>query len=126
MKKLTRSIGDKKIFGVCGGFGEYANIDPVIFRLLFVLGIFAGTLGFWLYLVLALVMPKGEEIIQESTAKKLRRPKQNSKIFGVCEAFANYFGTDVTVVRVIAVVLAFVGMGILAYIISAICIPVEE
>lgn len=38
MKRLYRSYTDKKIAGVCGGLGEYLNIDPTIVRLLAVVG----------------------------------------------------------------------------------------
>lgn len=55
-KKLTKSATDKKLAGVCGGLGEYFNLDPVIFRALFVsLVICAGT-GVLAYLILALLM----------------------------------------------------------------------
>ncbi len=56
-KKLQRSA-DKKIFGVCGGLGEYFDIDPTIVRLIFLVALIVFGTGFLLYLVLALVMPK--------------------------------------------------------------------
>jgi phage shock protein C len=37
MKNLYRSKNNKIVFGVCGGIGEYFNVDPTIIRLLFVL-----------------------------------------------------------------------------------------
>ena len=36
MKRLTLSHTDKKIAGVCGGLGEYFEVDPTIVRLLVV------------------------------------------------------------------------------------------
>ncbi len=35
-KKLTLSRKNKIIAGVCGGLGDYFNIDPTIVRLIFV------------------------------------------------------------------------------------------
>ena len=35
-KQLYRSDTNKILFGVCGGLGEYFNIDPTIIRLLWV------------------------------------------------------------------------------------------
>ncbi len=32
-KRLYRSVKNKVICGVCGGIGEYFNVDPVIIRL---------------------------------------------------------------------------------------------
>ena len=34
MKKLMRSRGSRMICGVCGGIGEYLNIDPTLVRLI--------------------------------------------------------------------------------------------
>jgi phage shock protein C len=56
----------------------------------------------------------------------LRPPKGNPdrKIAGVCAAFAEYFDLDVTVVRVVWLLIAiFGGGGLLAYIIAWIVIP---
>ena len=36
MKRLYRSEKDKKVVGLCGGFGAYLDVDPVIVRLVFV------------------------------------------------------------------------------------------
>lgn len=37
MKRLYRSNSNKMIAGVCGGIGEYFNIDPTLIRLAWVL-----------------------------------------------------------------------------------------
>ena len=37
VKRLYRSSDNKMIAGVCGGLGKYFNIDPVIFRIIFVI-----------------------------------------------------------------------------------------
>lgn len=57
-KKLYRSLIDRKIAGVCGGLGQYFNIDPTLVRLLFVLGLIfvGGTL--LAYIILAIVIPE--------------------------------------------------------------------
>jgi len=56
-KQLQRS-SDKKIFGVCGGLGEYFDVDPTIVRVIFLAGLIIFGTGLLLYLVLALVMPE--------------------------------------------------------------------
>ena len=43
--------------GVCGGLAKYFNIDPVIVRIIAVASILAGSLGFWIYIIMALVVP---------------------------------------------------------------------
>ena len=57
-KRLFRQSKDKMIGGVCTGIGEYFDIDPVIIRVLFVLALFMGTMGFWLYVILWIIVPK--------------------------------------------------------------------
>lgn len=58
MSKLKKS-SNKFIFGVCAGIAEYLGCDTSIVRLLFFLGTFAtGTLLLWIYLILAIIMPK--------------------------------------------------------------------
>ncbi|SDL65819.1 phage shock protein C (PspC) family protein [Corynebacterium mycetoides] len=57
-KRLTRSMTDKWIAGVCGGVAQYFNIDPVLVRLLFVVLVLAGILpGVLLYIVAWIIMP---------------------------------------------------------------------
>jgi len=56
-KKFYRSRTDRKIWGVCGGLARYFDIDPTLVRVLAVASLFVGTLGFWVYIILALVTP---------------------------------------------------------------------
>jgi phage shock protein PspC (stress-responsive transcriptional regulator) len=54
--RLVKS-SDKKIFGVCGGLGNYFDIDPTVIRIIFLVAfLFLGS-GLLLYLVLAIAMP---------------------------------------------------------------------
>jgi len=57
-KRLYRQPKDKMIGGVCMGLSEYFDIDPVIIRVLFVITFFMGTMGFWLYILLWIIIPK--------------------------------------------------------------------
>ena len=58
--------------------------------------------------------------------KRLYRSRSDRMLWGVCGGLAKYFGIDPTIVRVIAVLLIFAnGLGILAYIILAIVVPLE-
>jgi len=55
--------------------------------------------------------------------KRLYRDTENQKIFGVCAGLSDYFEMDVTLIRLIWVLLFFfAGTGFLAYIIMAILI----
>lgn len=58
VKKLYLSNDDKKIAGVCGGLGEYFGVDPIFFRLGFVLTIFCGGMGLIIYLLMWVLVPR--------------------------------------------------------------------
>jgi len=59
--------------------------------------------------------------------RKLYRSRSDRMVWGVCGGLAKYFGIDSTIVRIIAVVLMLAtGVGILAYIILAIVVPLEN
>jgi len=57
-KKLYRSSTNYKLAGVCGGIGEYFNIDPTLVRLAWILFSVMGGAGVLAYIIAALVMPK--------------------------------------------------------------------
>jgi phage shock protein C len=65
-KRLTRSRTDSMVGGVCGGLGAYLGIDSTIIRLLFVLLAFGKGIGFGLYFILWIVVPR--EGVGESTS----------------------------------------------------------
>lgn len=60
VKRLYRSNRDAMIAGVCGGLGEYFNLDPTIVRLIAILtliltGLFPVLL---IYIILSVVIPR--------------------------------------------------------------------
>ena len=57
MKKLYRSRTNKMLGGVCGGIGEYLDIDPTIIRLLWALFLLTGV-GIIAYIIAWLIIPE--------------------------------------------------------------------
>ena len=58
--------------------------------------------------------------------KKLYRSRTDKKIAGVCGGFAKYLNMDVSIVRLLLVLLTlFVGGGLIVYIICALILPEE-
>lgn len=56
---LRRSLTDRRVAGVCGGLGKYFGVDPVWFRLLFVLTALPGGIpGIPLYVICWIVIPE--------------------------------------------------------------------
>ncbi|MEX0929455.1 MAG: PspC domain-containing protein [Balneolales bacterium] len=59
MARLTKSISDKMLFGVCGGIAEYFGWDSTVVRILFLIAVFIGFGSpVLLYLIMALIVPK--------------------------------------------------------------------
>lgn len=58
MKKLHRSMNNKMVAGVCGGIGEYFDIDPTLVRLGFVALSFLAGGGLLVYILAAIIIPK--------------------------------------------------------------------
>jgi phage shock protein C len=59
VKRLYRSKDKRIIFGICGGIGDYFNLDPVLVRLVWLLlSFFTGGAGFLVYLILVFVIPE--------------------------------------------------------------------
>jgi phage shock protein C len=56
-KRLMRSSRDKKLGGVCAGVADYFDMDPTIVRIVWLLTFLIGGAGFFLYLVLWIVLP---------------------------------------------------------------------
>jgi phage shock protein PspC (stress-responsive transcriptional regulator) len=56
-RKLTRSTQDRVIGGVAGGLGRYFGVDPLAFRIGFVILSFAGAFGLLAYVVCLAFMP---------------------------------------------------------------------
>lgn len=136
MKKLYVSQNDKVILGICGGIAEAYSLNANLVRFLFVVSLFLGTIGFWIYLALAFIMPKDEgeqQIIDiepktdEDGKKKIIRLWEGRMLGGVCIGIARYFGWDVTLIRIGFVALAFAGwIGVIGYVALWFILPNED
>ena len=56
-KKLYRSETNRMICGVCGGIGEYLNVDPTIIRLIWAVFACMGA-GVVAYFIAAVIIPR--------------------------------------------------------------------
>ena len=57
-KRLYKSTTNRVLCGVCGGIGEYFNIDPTIIRLLCLMLICGWGSGLLGYLIAAIIIPE--------------------------------------------------------------------
>jgi phage shock protein C len=56
-RRLYKSSANRVISGVCGGLGEYFNLDPTLIRIGWVLLILFGGSGIILYIIAACIIP---------------------------------------------------------------------
>jgi phage shock protein C len=57
-RKLTRSVTDRKLGGVCAGIADYFEIDPVLVRVAFVVLAISGGFGVLAYVILWIIVPE--------------------------------------------------------------------
>ncbi|MBQ8222677.1 MAG: PspC domain-containing protein [Bacteroidales bacterium] len=57
-KKLERNPMNKVIGGVCSGLADYFNLDIALVRVAFVIAGLFASFGFWLYIILWIVLPE--------------------------------------------------------------------
>ena len=128
MKRLYRLPAEKKIGGVCAGLGEYFDLDPVFFRLFFLVLLLFGGAGLVAYIVMWIMVPaKGEPHERSTTTKRLHLSRTERKIAGVCGGLGEFLDVDPILFRVTFVVLAFFGgVGIVLYIALWLVLPQES
>ena len=56
-KKLYLDTQNKKIAGVCAGLADYFNMDPTVLRIIFLITLIYGGLGFWAYIIVWALTP---------------------------------------------------------------------
>ena len=127
-RKLYRSRTERSIAGVCGGLGEYFDADPTMIRLVTLLLILFGGLSS------GSSFPNNRHANSRSTTKndttlatndnrRLFR-SQDSIIAGVCAGLAEFFGLDVSLVRIATLILIlFGGLSLWVYIILWLIVP---
>ena len=82
VSQLRRSRTDRTVAGVAGGLGRYAGIDPLIFRVMFVvLAIFGAGSGILLYLIAWLFVP--EEGLTESEGQRLLSRRGHTSVWRI-------------------------------------------
>jgi phage shock protein PspC (stress-responsive transcriptional regulator) len=81
VKRLYKSSTDKMLGGVCGGIAEYFQVDSALVRLAFIFLLFLGGIGFLLYLVGLVIMPRKPE--ESAAAGPAAAKTDGVKIWGI-------------------------------------------
>ncbi len=74
-KRVFRDPDNEIVAGVCGGLGAYFDVDPIWFRLAFVLAVIFGGSGILIYIILWIIIPEAR-----TTAEKLEMRGENVNI----------------------------------------------
>ncbi len=132
-KKLFRDNKRKVLGGVASGLAHYFGIDPLWIRLILVIGVlgldvflWGAASGFFLigYIIFWIVVPGSDDLEEDKEVKKLFRNPEDRVIAGVASGIGAYFGTEVTIIRLIFVITFFFGgAGFLIYVIMWIITP---
>ena len=131
-RRLERLPEQGKIAGVCAGIAAYLETDIALVRAVWVLlSLVPGALigGILAYAAAWLLMPVSLIPAVPTPTRRVVRPHGDRKIAGVCAGLGRYFDVDVTVVRLIWVVLSIypgaIVLGVVAYAIAWFIIPAE-
>lgn len=112
-KKLYRSKTDRVIFGVCGGLGEYFEVDSLILRILFILLTFTGGSGIIIYIILAIIIPDGEgQKLKNKEVKEVISEAQE-KTQDLAEEIKKNGNWIKSVKNIIGLIIVFIGLNIL-------------
>jgi phage shock protein PspC (stress-responsive transcriptional regulator) len=132
-RHLVRLPEAGRLAGVCAGIAAYFDSDVTLVRLLWViLSVFPGALiGGAIAYAAAWVLMKPSHVAPPAIAvTRLVRPRGERKIGGVCAGLAQFTDLDVTLVRLLWVVLsiypgAVIG-GVIVYAIAWLVMPSED
>lgn len=135
IKKFYRDADNAKIAGICSGLGNYFNLDPLLFRIAFIILTIINGIGLLAYIVLWIAIPeaktaaqklamKGDAVTLASMSRKTHDKSDKSGIIRRGAKFIerNFFptiriagGLILTVIAFIAITALCIGGGIAAF-----------
>ena len=80
-KKLYRDMDNKMLGGVCSGLSLYFNVDVVLLRILFLVALFIGSAGFWIYILICIVAPAARTPRQKCEMRGIPATEENMRRF---------------------------------------------
>ena len=81
VKKLFRNPDDKRIAGVCSGLAAFFDIDVVLIRVIFLVGLFCGSAGFWVYLAIWIAAPEAKTATEKCQMRGVSPTADNIRKF---------------------------------------------
>jgi phage shock protein C len=74
--RLTRSIYDKKIAGICGGLAQYLNVDPTLVRLIWLLATVCFPPLLLGYIAAWIIVPRESSRLPSAFEEAVPQPQQ--------------------------------------------------
>lgn len=94
-RHLYRSNRNKMICGVCGGIGEYFNIDPTVVRLVWVLISLTYGIGILAYIIAIIVIPAEntayDDVIDYRRSEPVFSAEKGKLVLGIGLIFLGFF-----------------------------------
>ena len=79
-RRLSRNSMNRVIGGVCSGLAEYFGLDIALVRIAFVIAFLFASFGFWLYIILWIVLPvEGQQTTVNSQQSTVNSQQSESE-----------------------------------------------
>ena len=79
--RIHKSVKDKKIAGVCSGLAMFLDVDVTLVRILMLCALIFGTAGFWIYIILWIVMQPADTPAKKCEMRGLYPTPENMSRF---------------------------------------------
>lgn len=106
-RKLERDPMNKVIGGVCSGLADFFNLDVALVRVAFVIALLFASFGFWLYIILWVVIPSGRQA-DDSTRQHVNASANQQTNASTSKSTAIFSGVAVIMIGLIFLINNFI------------------
>ena len=85
-RKLYRNSMNRVIGGVCSGLADFFGLDIALVRIAFVIAFLFASFGFWLYIILWIVLPETQQTIDNGQQNQSRSQSSQSESVSVSKS----------------------------------------
>ena len=81
-RKLRRNPMNRVIGGVCSGLADFFGVDVALMRIAFVIAFLFASFGFWLYIILWIVLPENGQQTTDNGQQSFGQSQSQSQSQG--------------------------------------------
>ena len=78
-KRLRRNPMNRVIGGVCSGLADFFGVDVALMRIAFVIAFLFASFGFWLYIILWIVLPENGQQTTDNGQQSFSQSQSQSQ-----------------------------------------------